>query len=202
MQSIIPDSLDLLFMTIEGQSQFIPEAESFIDLFKPKRIIPMHFWSQEYRAQFLNYLTIQNDSGKTYQIFEPHAPKLDIYQTDSPQPVEVYSLIRDAYSTTKVQTETGKNYEFKLEQNYPNPFNPSTKIKFSIPKTPEAHGNVSLKLIVYDVLGKEVAVLLNKPLSAGTHYVTFSGLNLPSGVYLYTLIYGDFRFTRKMLLMK
>ena len=86
---------------------------------------------------------------------------------------------------------------FRLEQNYPNPFNPATKIKFSTAATEMT----SLK--VYDLLGREVATLINKELEPGNYSLTFNGENLPSGVYLYRLKIGNvFDKTRKMLLLK
>ena len=86
---------------------------------------------------------------------------------------------------------------FILEQNYPNPFNPSTEIKFST----AAKGVASLK--VYDLLGREVATLLNKELEPGSYNLRFDAKDLPSGVYLYTLkVDNFFSQTRKMLLMK
>jgi hypothetical protein len=83
-----------------------------------------------------------------------------------------------------------------LEQNYPNPFNPSTKIKYQIPVS----GFVSLK--VYDVLGKEIASLVQEVKSAGIYEVQFDASELVSGVYFYTLKVGDFIQTRKMILLK
>jgi L-ascorbate metabolism protein UlaG (beta-lactamase superfamily) len=69
IKSLYPEQYDVLLMTIEGPSQFIPQAEAFIDVLQPKRVIPMHYWSPEYKAEFLNYLTFQNEiSGRTYQI--------------------------------------------------------------------------------------------------------------------------------------
>ncbi len=85
---------------------------------------------------------------------------------------------------------------YKLEQNYPNPFNPSTTISFSIPK----NGLVSLK--VYDVLGKEVATLVNTQLNSGQYNVNLNASNLGSGIYFYTLKAGDFVETKKMMLVK
>ncbi len=85
---------------------------------------------------------------------------------------------------------------YNLEQNYPNPFNPSTSIKFSVPE----RSDVSLK--VYDVLGKEVATLMNETKEAGSYNVTFNSSNLASGMYLYTLKAGSFTSTKKMILMK
>lgn len=85
---------------------------------------------------------------------------------------------------------------FTLEQNYPNPFNPSTTIRYSIP-TSEF---VSLK--VYDVLGNEVATLVNEEKSAGSYEVEFNASLLSSGIYFYKLQVGNFVETKKMILMK
>jgi len=87
--------------------------------------------------------------------------------------------------------------EYSLNQNYPNPFNPSTTIEFNIPES----GDVQLG--VYDVLGKEVAVLINNSLDAGNHKVNFSAANLSSGVYFYSLKFnGKQTITKKMILAK
>jgi len=86
--------------------------------------------------------------------------------------------------------------EFRLFQNYPNPFNPGTSITFEIPES----GNV--KLIIYDVLGKQVAVLVNNILKAGTHNISYSNSNLASGIYFYELRSGSHRDIKKMNLIK
>jgi carboxypeptidase T len=91
-------------------------------------------------------------------------------------------------------------YNYALEQNYPNPFNPSTIINYSIP----VDGNV--ELIVYNILGSEVAVLVNEYKETGNHSVEFSTEDLKSslgsGVYIYTLKSGSFTQTRKMVVLK
>lgn len=87
-------------------------------------------------------------------------------------------------------------HEYKLAQNYPNPFNPSTIINFSIPKS----GLV--KLVVYDILGREVTTLLNEAKVAGNYSVTFDASKIPSGVYFYKLTSGSFVSTKKMALVK
>ncbi len=86
--------------------------------------------------------------------------------------------------------------EFKLEQNYPNPFNPKTIIKFQITELSDS------KLIVYDILGKEVATLLNENLQPGSYEISFEGIALPSGVYFYRLETEKFAETKKMILIK
>lgn len=93
-----------------------------------------------------------------------------------------------------VTTELPKKYE--LSQNYPNPFNPSTSIKFSIPQSEI----VSLK--IYDIIGREVATLVNSKLSAGVFEYDFNASALSSGVYFYRLDAGSFTEIKKMLLVK
>jgi len=83
-----------------------------------------------------------------------------------------------------------------LEQNYPNPFNPETRIRFALP----AQGSVRIR--VFDLLGKEVASLADGVFSAGEHVVTFSGKDLPSGVYFYALEAAGSCEIRKMMLIK
>ncbi len=86
--------------------------------------------------------------------------------------------------------------EFRLLQNYPNPFNPSTKIQYAI----SSRQLVILK--VYDMLGREVATLVNEEQKAGNYEVEFNGSNLASGIYIYRLKAGNFIATKKMLLIK
>ena len=100
--------------------------------------------------------------------------------------------------------------KFSLEQNYPNPFNPSTKIKFTIPTSPypspyQGEGTrerffVTLK--VYDVLGNEIATLINEEKQPGTYSVQFDGSKLSSGIYFYQLRANIFVETKKMVIMK
>jgi hypothetical protein len=97
---------------------------------------------------------------------------------------------------TDVESEQQLPLNFNLNQNYPNPFNPSTAISFSIP-TSEF---VSLK--VFDVLGSEVATLVNEEKPTGRYKVDFNAANLPSGVYLYKLQAGNFTEVKKLMLLK
>jgi hypothetical protein len=86
--------------------------------------------------------------------------------------------------------------EFELHQNFPNPFNPSTTIRFDI----NTSGNVSLK--IYDVLSREVAVLADEYLRAGSYERVFEAGNLSSGVYFYTLKAGEFEKTLRMVVVR
>ena len=86
--------------------------------------------------------------------------------------------------------------EFNLEQNYPNPFNPSTKINYTLAE----RSNVTIK--VYDVLGNEIATLINTTQEAGAYDVNFDASQLSSGLYIYTLNAGNFTSSKKMMLLK
>jgi hypothetical protein len=95
-------------------------------------------------------------------------------------------------------TETDRNEipkAFVLHQNFPNPFNPLTNIQFSIPI------NSHVRIAVYDVLGREIAVLTDKRYSAGIHTTTFDASQLPSGIYLYRLETKEFTQVRRMILL-
>ncbi len=98
---------------------------------------------------------------------------------------------------------------FMLFQNYPNPFNPLTTLNFDVPpmhnNNPPAHPGgkgVLVKLVVYDILGREVAVLVNEELSAGSYRIVWDASNYASGLYFYKLITDEFTQTRKMVLIK
>jgi hypothetical protein len=95
-----------------------------------------------------------------------------------------------------VQEEQGLPRDYALEQNYPNPFNPSTSIVYRIP----ASGTVLLK--VYNMIGQEVATLVNELKAPGTYRETWNAGELPSGVYFYKLRAGSFVETKKLILVK
>jgi hypothetical protein len=91
--------------------------------------------------------------------------------------------------------------EFSLEQNYPNPFNPATKIRYSVPQEVKREkSNVILK--VYDILGSEVATLVNEQKEPGYYEVDFNASSIASGMYVYRLTAGKYISTKKMLLIK
>ncbi|KUG25937.1 hypothetical protein ASZ90_004228 [hydrocarbon metagenome] len=94
-------------------------------------------------------------------------------------------------------------FKFSLNQNYPNPFNPSTKIKFTLPNVGDENFRpLQTQLIVYDILGRDIKTLLNKPMQPGEYQVDFDATGLPSGVYFYRLSSGSFSQTRKMVLIR
>lgn len=85
---------------------------------------------------------------------------------------------------------------YSLQQNYPNPFNPNTNIKFQV------KNSISVKLVVFDILGKEVAALVNEKLTPGTYETSFDASHFSSGIYFYKLTAGDYSETRKMTMIK
>jgi len=103
----------------------------------------------------------------------------------------------------KVIDQKGVSQSYKLYQNYPNPFNPTTTIRYSIPQQFVENKNFhSVRLIVYDVLGREVRTLVNENQKAGNYKVQWNASEVPSGIYFYSIQTKDFRFTRKMVLLK
>lgn len=95
--------------------------------------------------------------------------------------------------------------DFKLYQNYPNPFNPSTTIRFDLPQFPLNKGGergLYTMLTIYDLLGKQIAVLVNEALQPGDYEIEFGGTNLPSGTYIYTLSAGSYKETKRTVLIK
>jgi len=108
----------------------------------------------------------------------------------------LYAAGVNGFATSVSNKNTQLPEAFSLSQNYPNPFNPQTTIKFNLAKT----GHTSL--IVYDMLGRPVATLVNSMRQAGGNTVEFDASHISSGVYFYTLRSGSFVETKKMLLVK
>jgi hypothetical protein len=124
----------------------------------------------------------------------------NVYVTGQSDGGHGYSIATVKFIQTPTQTNettsSGIPESYFLEQNYPNPFNPSTTIRFDV----RTAGNVLLK--VFDVLGREVEVIVNDFLKSGSYSVQFSGDNLPSGVYYYELRAESYSETKRMLLVK
>ena len=116
--------------------------------------------------------------------------------------VGLAGMVGIAFSPTSVETRVDLRRpgriaaEFGLEQNYPNPFNPTTSIKYTLP------ASADVRLGVYDLLGREVSVLVNGRMDAGIHDVRFDGSGLAAGVYYYRLQAGEFVQTKSLLHLK
>lgn len=134
-------------------------------------------------AAYLHLAQIRNRSGNAWAVRQRGGITLGLHSAaeGGPSAVQPGNAAPSAYS---------------LSQNYPNPFNPATTIKYSIPE-----GRV-VNIKVFDILGKEVAVLTNEFQNAGTYTVQFDGSSLPSGMYIYRIQAGAFTESRKLMLLK
>jgi len=112
-------------------------------------------------------------------------------------------LITPQAGTTFVKEISSSPSGFALDQNYPNPFNPETKIQFSIPASPAGGSKLSItNLKIYDLLGREVAVLMSEVKPAGKYEVTWNATGFTSGIYFYRLQAGELSDTKRMILIK
>lgn len=107
--------------------------------------------------------------------------------------------LQEVFGISQISTEIPSG--FRLSQNYPNPFNPSTKIRFDIPANSQSH-DFDLRLIIYDILGREAATLVDESLKPGTYEVDWDGTKYPSGVYFYQISSENFIQTKRMVLLK
>lgn len=153
--------------------------------------------------------TSKGNYTECYKVFfdNPHSVDEEVFYSFAPAVgiVEIYygegpHFLLDSLSlnvTLNVENTQQSNLNFYvLSQNYPNPFNPTTKIKYSIVQ------NGLVKLLIFDLLGREVASLVNTEQSIGNYEVDFNASTLTSGIYFYKLQSGNFSETRKMLLLR
>jgi len=156
---------------------------------------PITSWEWDFNNDGTIDATDENPSF-TYSGIGEYSVKL-VVSTGS----AIDTILRENYISvtpiTGVENETSQiPTEFNLYQNYPNPFNPTTTINYSVPK----ENFISLK--VYNMLGAEVATLVNEKKTPGLYELNFGGENLPSGVYVYRIEAGSFSASKKMLLIK
>ena len=146
------------------------------------------------------YLLVANDQPDELRIvlWDKNDGDKIVYDNLNPQRIQGTIVMHNRIFFSKENDEelSAAPVEFTLEQNYPNPFNPTTTIKYSIPEA----GNVELK--VYDILGNEVAALVNESKSPGNYSADFDATSLASGIYICTLRANNFVQTKKMLLLK
>ena len=146
--------------------------------------------------------TFDSESRKFWWVVDEEEPGPMTYTAtnkNGSSEVDVYFANTDAEGGGNTVSNESENFnpkEFTLAQNYPNPFNPSTNISFNLPQATD----VSLK--IYNMLGQEVATLINERMAAGAQTVVFDASNLSSGMYIYRIQAGSFSKTKKMMLIK
>jgi len=125
-----------------------------------------------------------------------HSYTLTVQASDGILFTQSSHIISASTKITGVQETSEIPTKYALYQNYPNPFNPTTTIKFAVPK------ESSIKLTLFNMLGQEVEVLVNKVFNPGNYQVSFDASKLNSGIYLYQIKSNDFVSTKKMILIK
>ncbi len=144
-----------------------------------------------------------NSADSTTLAFKEARYNLLVAQSDGSHGVHntrlTQKLLRDAlagFTATGIEYEKGIPTTYELSQNYPNPFNPSTKINFSVPQ------GSNVKIVVYDAVGKQVAVLADSYFRQGNYKVDWNASSFASGVYFYRIEAKDFSMVKKMVLIK
>ncbi|MCF7824880.1 MAG: MBL fold metallo-hydrolase [Candidatus Marinimicrobia bacterium] len=206
LKDIFPEQFDMLLMTIEGVDQFIPQAEEFINLLKPRHIIPMHYWTVSYKRDFLDYLESKDGlSRKNYDIHIDGLPDFTLSSDlASATPVQIISLPPAPFTNVTPIEEIPDVKPDIIEpgiQNFPNPFNEGTVIDYEIPEA----GFTSIQ--IYDLNGKPVKTLISGVHHSGEHHVVwngtdYSGVSVPSGIYLCRLQTADLYRNIKLLISK
>jgi hypothetical protein len=135
-----------------------------------------------------------------------HAPTVDYdghsrHMPAGPQPCDIGAQ-EEQFTTDVHEARSSVPTQFALEQNYPNPFNPSTRINYTVVVTGGSGLGTRVKLAIYDLLGRDVAVLVDEKKAPGSYEVTFNAEELSSGVYFYRLEAGSFVETKKMVVLK
>ena len=139
--------------------------------------------------------------------YVPFTDSVTFYSNSIVKPQYMLAIFGDGYTGIK-ETETTVIDNFKLYQNYPNPFGKSagvgnaTIIEYSVPAGDAKFASPTVRLNVYDALGREVATLVNKEQAPGKYSIRFNAASLPSGIYFYRLTAGNFVQTQKMVLVR
>jgi hypothetical protein len=174
---------------IEGYKIYRKWESSSFELISLVDISTLEFIDEDY--EIYNPEANENQKEAEYYITAIIENESSIVESDPSNVIDYW-----VNKAGKKGTSNMAELNYTIDQNYPNPFNPITQIKYSI----KENGLVSIR--VYDVLGKEVAVLIKEEQLAGEHRVNFDGSNLSSGIYFYTITAKDFHQTKKMLLVK
>jgi hypothetical protein len=149
------------------------------------------------------------NGGEEWEVLGEGLPAVSVYDMKI-HPTDYYLAVGthgrsmyklDLTEITSIKKEKKIPLTFELKQNYPNPFNPFTTIEYSIFSAINQH-SVNVKLKVFDILGREVAVLVNEEQIPGQYTVRFNPVDLPTGSYVYQLQVEDYRTTKKLLFLK
>jgi len=194
-----PDQFDLLLMTIEGVQQFIPEAEIFVNLLKPRRIIPMHYWTSIYKKMFLDHLEkLNSNPNRNYEIVTASADYS--LSTDNPDITPVLAISLSPKTFVESTIDESEKLQIpvtnELNRNYPNPFNPTTTIKYALSKESK------VTLTIFNATGQIVEQLVDQKQSAGYYSAIWDASNVTSGLYFYRMQAGDFSKVNKCMLLK
>ena len=174
------------------------------------------FWNKGYSAVFLTEAYQTEDFNPFYHRRTDRVKQFNLSYFHRMARLAAGSTARlvNVQAPTSVPLNEPLVPAFRLEQNYPNPFNPKTEIRYSVaPAAPRDHASTEgrdgqpsgfsdVKITVYDLLGSEVAVLVDERKSEGSYQVTFDGTGLSGGVYFYRLTAGYFAETKRLLLLK
>lgn len=159
--------------------------------------------SRGYAITASDMLAATSTGGESWSLHDVCIPAISLNEVQFIDPLNGYISGNGVFMKTTdggltfVNTQELTNPEsFSLFQNYPNPFNPVTNIKFEIPE------KGFVKLLVFDLLGREITALVNQQILPGSYTVNWDASNFPSGVYFYTLVTSDYTLTRKMVLLK
>ena len=191
---------DLYATTLELENIFLIDNEQYYKAIDNLNTIKANFADNEiiYKSTIFNlgyiYLFQLNDIVKGKEYFN----ELKNKYPDDPLVAEAQRLLGQSIQQYKPQKqwEPSDTKDFALLANYPNPFNPTTTIEYSIPEA----SFVELK--IYDILGGEVASLVKENKPSGKHSVKFNASNLPSGIYFYRIVSGNFTATKKLIILK
>jgi glucose/arabinose dehydrogenase len=177
---------------IAGGAFYNPNVQQFPGSYAGK------YFFGDYVNGWVNLLSLSDSSVTNFASSLGSVVDLKLYPDGSLYVLTTEGIVtRITYSSTGVGPQAGAQpTTFALAQNYPNPFNPSTTIRFTVP----ADGRVLLK--IFNLLGAEIAKLVDERKAAGTYDVTFRAETLPSGVYLYQLSAGQALQTRRMILIR
>jgi len=188
-----PTNLSINGITLSGIHQF---ANVVIDVYEANQ-----FESPPSAYQWLGSTTTNSSGVFIFDIIDPNVAAVSITASTSAMGTSSFAYFQ---IITDVNDENELPMEFSLKQNFPNPFNPSTKIKYSIPNViaSETKQSQFVSLKVYDVIGNEVATLVNEEKDRGVYSINFDASQLASGIYFFRLQAGSFVETKKMVLMR